>query len=146
MTSRFQYTELVETGASSGQLMAAVERALLRQRAKVEVAANGDVSARVGSYLRTRILGAYWISAAHLPVQVTITSAPSEEGLIASVSAAEAFGFGSVIGMEAKLRGRCQKVALEVADYVATDLAAAGHKTRRLAEPGVEAWQTPTIG
>jgi len=128
--SRFEYAERVTTAAAPEEALEAARRALARQGANVLRLDAGQVQGQVGSQILTRLLGGWVAAGRHLPVRVSVSAEQSADTTLVSVTAAEAVRVGSLIGMEAKLRGRCQQVALVVAEDMG-ELRQSGHDARR---------------
>jgi hypothetical protein len=129
--ARFEYMEAVATNAPSTKALEAGRRAIATQGADVKASGSHEVRGQAGSNLRTRLLGATFGSVKDFPVLITAASKQASDETVITITAAEAFGFGSLGGVEGKVRGRCQQLADTVATDVVMELRQAGFTASR---------------
>jgi hypothetical protein len=122
--SRFSHQEQTTTSASAAECFEAGRRALADLGARPRVEGTNLVG-HLGSHAKMRLFGGILGSRDWYPVriEVRIVDAGSERTIV--VDTAENVGMGWLVGMEDRLRTRCQRVSMQVLEGVEKRLATA---------------------
>ena len=122
--SRFSHQEQTTTSASVAECVEAGRRALADLGAGPRVEGT-DLVGHLGSQVKMRLFGGILGSRDWYPVriEVRIVDAGSERTIL--VDTAENVGIGWLVGMEDRLRTRCQRVSMQVLEGVEKRLATA---------------------
>jgi hypothetical protein len=115
--SRFGFRAVVATQAPGNVCWEAARQVLEIERAKpwVEGAA---IKGRVGSFLKTRIIGGAFVPESWIPMDVTVSVVDLGDQRQVVIDVGEAVGFGVLLGMEGKTRHRCETLAGETQSLV----------------------------
>ncbi|MGE3908170.1 MAG: hypothetical protein AB7K36_02380 [Chloroflexota bacterium] len=119
--SRFGYQVTVTGGSQDAGLLEAARAAILAHGGRTETDAPPVLMAEFGSQLLTRLLGAFLAPARFWPMRMVCEVLPGEQPTL-RLTASEAFGFGSLIGVEGRFRTRCQALLTDVSRDVYANL------------------------
>jgi hypothetical protein len=121
--ARFGY-QLTVTGPDAADVLLDASRAAIQKHGGV---INGDtpmsVVADFGSASTLRTIGALFTPRSKWPVTLVCEIVPGAQPAL-RLTTSEAFGFGTLVGIEGKFRERCQEVLRDVSAEVMTRLAA----------------------
>ena len=115
--SRFGTRAIVATQAPVDVCWEAVKQALEVERAKPRVE-GAAMRGRVGSFLKTRIIGGAFVSEKTIPMDITVSVVDLGNQRHVVIDVGEAVGFGLLVGMEGKTRHRCETLGAEVQTLV----------------------------
>src|SRR5437660_741897 len=119
--ARFSYHQELDTVADVPGCQTAVAAGLQALGARIE-ASNGETRARMGSQLQVRLLGGFLAprSAYPLAIGVQVRDQGAQRTIATEVS--EAFGFGTILGVEGRYRSHCQDVLQRLSREIAARL------------------------
>jgi len=123
--ARFSYEQQLTSTADAPACQAAVVAELHTLAARIE-STNGEIRARMGSQLRVRLLGGFLAPRSVYPLAVTVRVRDQGGQRIITVEVAEAFGFGTILGVEGRYRSHCEDVLQRLSQGIAARLPAAG--------------------
>jgi hypothetical protein len=115
--SRFGFRTVVATQAPLNVCWDAARQALEVERAKPRVE-GAAIKGRVGSFLKTRIIGGAFVPESWIPMDITVSVVDLGNQRQVVVDVGEAVGFGIMLGMEGKTRHRCEALAGETQSLV----------------------------
>ena len=115
--SRFGTRAIVATQAPLSVCWEAARQALEFERAKPRVE-GAAMRGRVGSFLKTRLIGGAFVSENTIPMDVTVSVVDLGNQRHVVIDVGEAVGFGLLIGMEGKTRHRSETLAAELQSLV----------------------------
>jgi hypothetical protein len=127
--ARFSYEQQLTSTADVPACQAAVVAELQTLAARIESTAestNGQIRARMGSQFRVRLLGGFLAPRSAYPIAVAVRVRDQGGQRIITVHVAEAFGFGTIRGVEARYRSYCQDVLQRLSQGIAARLPAVG--------------------
>lgn len=122
--SRFSYQERTTTPASAAECVEAGRRALTDMGAGPSPEGSGLVG-HLGSQVKMRVVGGMFGSPEWYPVRISVQVEDAGSQRTVVVDAAEDVGMGWLIGMEGRVRNRCQQVSLQVREGIEKRLPAA---------------------
>lgn len=111
---RFTYSDELPTRRPVTECKDAIHDAFRKLGAHLESEDNSTADARMGSQLAIRLIGGLALPETGFPI--TIEAHVEDEGSkrVVSLRVAEAFGFGTIVGIADKYRERCQKVLADL--------------------------------
>ena len=115
--SRFGLRVVVASQAPVNVCFEAARQALEVERAKPTIE-GPTLKGRVGSFLKTRIVGGAFVPETWIPMDVTVSVMDFGNQRQIYIDVGEAVGFGLLLGMEARTRRRCQALAAEMQSLV----------------------------
>lgn len=120
--ARFGY-QLTVTGPDLAALLAAARAAIVKLDGVIEVDAPAFIVANFGSQAALRLAGAFLTPRRKWPVKLLCqVDADGQLGLC--LTSSEAFGVGTLLGVEGKFKERCQELLQEVSAEMVGQLAA----------------------
>jgi hypothetical protein len=122
--SRFSYQEKTTTSDSVAECVEAGRRTLTDLGAGPRPEGAGLVG-HLGSQAKMRLVGGIFGSRESYPVRIAVQVEDTGSQRTVLVDAAENVGIGWLIGMEGRLRERCQQVSLQVLEGIERRLATA---------------------
>jgi len=122
---RFYYQEGAGVHAPQAASVEAAVRTLTEMGGRPTVAGS-RVTCKLGWWLRTRIVGGAFVPTKWLPIEAIVDVVDRGDHREIVVSVAERIGFGLLVGMEGRLRERCQQTARYLRDAIAYRLATGG--------------------
>ena len=121
---RFYYQESAITSASPQQCIEAASRALGARGGK-PVVMGARVTGKLGSRLKSRVIGGAFVPLDWLPTDIVIDVIECPGGRQVTVSVAERVGFGITLGMETRMKQQCYNTAVGLRNAIAQQLPAA---------------------
>ncbi|MDH3731569.1 MAG: hypothetical protein OES13_10700 [Acidimicrobiia bacterium] len=115
MANPVTVTETITTGYSAAE---AQKRVAAHLGSTVRTDTAGKLMARSGSQLAIRLLGAYLMPKAWMPVRTTVEFVAAGTGCAATVTCADDFGFGLRTGMRGRYEGLLQKKVAEIREVL----------------------------
>jgi len=122
--SRFGY-QLTVAGPDAAALMDAARVAILTLDGTIEEDAAPVMVANFGSQAMLRLAGATFTSTSKWPVRLVCrVESDGRPAPVLRLTSSEAFGFGTLVGVEGKFKERCQALLTEVSAEMARRLTA----------------------
>jgi hypothetical protein len=122
--ARFFYQESAITSASPQECIEAASRTLAA-RGGNPVVTGARVTGKLGSRLKSRIIGGAFAPLGWLPTDIVIDVIEGPGGRQVTVSVAERVGFGITLGMETRMKQQCYNTAVDLRNTIAGQLPAA---------------------
>ncbi len=111
--SRFGFRTAIASVATANECLEVGRQVLVAKGATPQVEGS-VIKGRLGSYMKTRMIGGAFVPESWLPTDVVISVVDYGTQRQVVVDVSEAIGFGVLIGVERKLKSRCSKLATEL--------------------------------